>query len=117
MDRREFLGLSGAAFGASLLSTVSSRALAQSSGDAALNAIFDRIFQEQVRTSPTYATFLGLDKGDLAPLRSQLDIRPTVQARAEENARTHKFISWLEAVPKPGCRTRPGSIAKSSSGT
>ena len=103
MDRREFLGLSGAAFGATLLSTVSSRAFAQSSGgDVALNAVFDRIFQEQVRTSPTYATFLGLDKGDLAPLRSQLDVRPTVQARAEENARTHKFISWLEAVPEAG---------------
>jgi uncharacterized protein (DUF885 family) len=103
MDRREFLFTSGAAFSATLLSTVSTRAFAQGSGnDAALNTDFERIFQEQVRTNPTYATFLGLDKGELAPLRSKLDIRPTVQARAEETARTHKFISWLEAVPEAG---------------
>ena len=105
MDRRLFLMTSGAAFSATLLGTVSTRAFGQASagrGDAALDAVFDRIFQEQVRTSPTYATFLGLDKGELAPLRSQLDIRPTVQARAEENARTHKFVSWLEGVPEGG---------------
>ena len=105
MDRRLFLMTSGAAFSATLLGAGSTRAFAQASarsGDAALDAVFDRIFQEQVRTSPTYATFLGLDKGELAPLRSQLDIRPTVQARAEENARTHKFVSWLEGVPEGG---------------
>ena len=105
MDRREFLVLGGAAVSASLFSVSSARALAQASaarGDAALNAVFERIFQEQVRTNPTYATFLGLDKGELAPLRSKLDIRPTAQARAEEIARTHKFVSWLEAVPEAG---------------
>ena len=101
MDRREFLFMGGAAFSATLLSTVSTRAFARATaGDAALDGVFDRIFQEQVRTSPTFATFLGLDKGELAPLRSRLDIRPTAQARAEETARTHKFISWLEAVPE-----------------
>jgi uncharacterized protein (DUF885 family) len=103
MDRREFLFMGGAAFSATLLSTVSTRAFARATaGDAALDGVFDRIFQEQVRTSPTFATFLGLDKGELAPLRSRLDIRPTAQARAEETARTHKFISWLEAVPEAG---------------
>src|SRR4051812_43749615 len=101
MDRREFMVTSGAALSATLLSTVSTRAFAQASAnDAPLNATFERIFQEQVRTNPTYATFLGLDKGDLAPLRSRLDIRPAVQARAEETARTRKFVSWLEAVPE-----------------
>jgi uncharacterized protein (DUF885 family) len=103
MDRREFLFMGGAAFSATLLSTVSTRAFARATaGDAALDGVFDRIFQEQVRTSPTFATFLGLDKGELAPLRSRLDIRPTAQARVEETARTHKFISWLEAVPEAG---------------
>ena len=71
-------------------------------GDAALNQTFERIFQEQVRTSPTFATVLGLDKGELAPLRSQLDTRPIAQARREEAARTDKFIGWLEAVPEAG---------------
>ena len=105
MDRREFMIMGGAAFSASLLDAVSTRAFAQAaagSGDAALNATFERIFQEQVRNSPTYATFLGLDKGELAPLRSKLDIRPTRQARAEDTARTRKFISWLEAIPETG---------------
>jgi len=104
MDRREFMIISGAAFSASLLDAVSTRAFAQptSTGDAALNTTFERIFQEQVRTSPTYATILGLDKGELAPLRSKLDIRPTKQARAEDTARTRKFISWLEAIPEAG---------------
>ncbi|HKP33858.1 MAG TPA: DUF885 family protein, partial [Sphingomicrobium sp.] len=105
MDRREFIITGGATISASLLATLPARALAQATGaggDAALNALFERIFQEQVRTNPTFATFLGLDKGELAPLRSQLDIRPTVQARAEELARTRKFISWLEAIPETG---------------
>ena len=105
MDRREFMIMGGAAFSASLLDAVSTRAFAQAaagSGDAALNATFERIFQEQVRNSPTYATFLGLDKGELAPLRSKLDIRPTRQARAEDTARTRKFMSWLEAIPETG---------------
>ena len=103
MDRREFIITGGAAFSASLLATLPAGAIAQatvSGSDAALSAVFERIFQEQVRTSPTFATFLGLDKGELAPLRSRLDVRPRVQARAEELARTRKFISWLEAVPE-----------------
>ena len=73
---------------------------AAGSGDAGLNALFERIFQEQVRSSPTFATQLGLDKGELAPLKSQLDTRPQRQARLEEIARTRRFIGWLDAVPE-----------------
>jgi len=104
MNRREFLTSTGAlALTAPLLSG-HSPAFAQSAanGDAALNALFERIFQEQVRTSPSFATFLGLDKGDLAGLRSQFDVRPERQARVEEIARTNKFIGWLEAIPEAG---------------
>ena len=36
-------------------------------GDAALNALFDRIFNETVATHPTYATYLGLTR---APTRA-----------------------------------------------
>ena len=102
MDRREFLWTGGAAVLA--LPFVSARVVAQpaSAGDAALNATFERIFQEQVRSFPTFATALGLDKGELAPLRSKLDLRPVAQARREEAARTDKFIAWLEAVPEAG---------------
>ncbi|HEX6218455.1 MAG TPA: DUF885 family protein [Sphingomicrobium sp.] len=103
MDRREFLTATGAAALTLPFLSGAKAAFAQgSSGDAALNAVFERIFQEQVRTSPTFATFLGMDKGELAPLRAQLDTRPVAQARREEAARTDKFIGWLEAVPEAG---------------
>ena len=103
MDRRQFLWTGSAA--ALTLSFVPGRLLAQAtspSSDAALNAIFQRIFDEQVRTSPLNATFLGLDKGKLAGLRSKLDTRPDQVARREEIARTNKFIGWLEKVPETG---------------
>jgi uncharacterized protein (DUF885 family) len=104
MDRREFLWTSGAAaLSLPFLSSSAARAAAPATvapGDTALNEIFERIFQEQVRTSPSTATFLGLDKGSLAPLRSQLDTRPVHQAQAEEVARVNKFVGWLEAVPE-----------------
>ena len=51
-----------------------------------------------MRTNPYLATYTGLDKGELAALKSQLDIRPDQQARAEEIARTRKFVASLEAV-------------------
>ena len=106
MDRREFLRTGAAALSLPLFSAGPANALvlqaSPGSGDAALNDIFERIFQEQVRTSPTTATFLGLDKGELAPLRHKLDTRPVAQARQEEAARTDKFIDWLEAVPEAG---------------
>ena len=102
MDRREFLWTGTAA--ALALPLVTARAIAQptNAGDAALNTTFERIFQEQVRAFPTFATALGLDKGELAPLRSRLDLRPVAQARREEAARTDKFIGWLEAAPAAG---------------
>ncbi len=104
MDRRQFLMAGGAAICGPMLvgGPASALALAKqgSSGDAALNALFEQIFQEQVRTSPLGATFLGLDKGELAPLRSMLDTRPVAEARREEARRTEKFIGWLENVPE-----------------
>ena len=105
MDRREFLWTGSAALCLPLLAGGPASALAlqaAGSGDAALNATFERIFQEQVRAFPTFATSLGLDKGELAPLRSRLDTRPIAQARREEAARTDKFIGWLEAIPEAG---------------
>jgi uncharacterized protein (DUF885 family) len=102
MDRRQFLWCGSAA--ALSLPFLSTEALSQAtgSGDAALNQLFQRIFDEQVRTSPLTATFYGLDKGELAGLRSKLDTRPDALARREEIARTNKFIGWLDAVPEAG---------------
>ena len=44
------------------------------------------------------ATQLGLDKGELAYLKSKLDTRPYQQGRAEDLARNRKFLSQLNAV-------------------
>ncbi len=100
MDRRQFLATGSAA--ALTVPFVSSPLLAApaaaDSGDAALNTLFESIFQEQVRTNPVSATYAGLDKGELAGLKSKLDTRPDRQARVEEIARTNKFIASLEAV-------------------
>ena len=80
MDRRQFLASGSAA--ALTLPFVSTPLFAQAagSGDAELNKRFEAIFREQVRTNPYLATYTGLDKGELAPLKSQLDTRPTRQA-------------------------------------
>ena len=104
MDRREFLWTGSAA--ALSLPFLSSSALAQGAtatpGDAALNKLFEAIFQEQVRNAPAFATSLGLDKGELAYLKSKLDTRPYRQGRAEDLARNKKFLSQLKAVDPAG---------------
>ena len=110
MDRRQFISTASAAAGLSFVSAFAKPAVAfaataqtaASPQDAAINQLFERIFQEQVRTNPYTATYTGLDKGELADLKSQLDIRPDRQARTEEAARTNKFIGWLAAVPETG---------------
>ena len=106
MDRRSFLYAGGAtALSLPLSSGAASKVLgaplrkgAKGHGDAALNALFDKIFNEQVRSSPTFATSLGLDKGNLAYLRSKLDTRPYRAARAEDLARNRRFLAQLNAV-------------------
>ncbi len=113
MDRRLFLSTGSAAICLPLIAgcapavvqTVSAPpalppAPIAGAGDAALNSLFEAIFQEQVRTQPMTATYLGLDKGALAALKSQFDQRPDRQARIEEIARTNKFIASLDAVPE-----------------
>ena len=76
-------------------------------GDAALNVLFQRIFDDQIQHSPTYATFLGLDKGANASLKRTFDPKPYPVARAENVARTRGYISSLEA-------TDPGSLSPSA---
>jgi uncharacterized protein (DUF885 family) len=96
LDRRTFIASSGAAaLGAALLPE---SALAQpGSGDAALNALFERIFQQNVARSPELATSLGLDKGDNAPLKHRLSPR-SYEERARQLAQTKEALAALEAV-------------------
>src|SRR4051812_11968345 len=100
MDRRSFLA-TGATLAllplteASVFAAVTTR---PGSGDAKLNALFEEIFQERVRTSPELASSLGLDKGPLAALKSKLDTDPVPVARAKALARNRRAIARLRAI-------------------
>jgi uncharacterized protein (DUF885 family) len=101
MDRRDFLATGGAAaLGLPLLASAKAAGAAQAgSGDAALNAAFDRIFDALLVNSPGFATSLGLDKGDKAALRSTFDPKPLQQSRAENVARLRDAQKAIEAIP------------------
>ncbi|MCL6740967.1 DUF885 family protein [Sphingomonas sp. RB56-2] len=99
MDRREFLSLSSVALLPMVPVSAASAQTGGAPGDAPLNEAFDKIFNEQVRAFPTFATSLGLDKGANADLKSKLDTRNYQAARAEDLARNRKFIAMVEAVP------------------
>jgi uncharacterized protein (DUF885 family) len=97
MDRRLFLSTSAAM---AVSSAVPTGAFAQS-GDGALNALFDQIFADTLRTSPELATSLGLDKGANAQLRHQLS-QATLAESARETAATKAWIAKLEAINPAG---------------
>jgi uncharacterized protein (DUF885 family) len=104
MDRREFLSTTAAGLGAAFFAAGSSPALAlvqgsAGSGDAALNALFEKIFQDRVKRFPELATSLGLDKGENAHLKSELDVRPTAAARAEDLAKLRQELASIQAIP------------------
>lgn len=73
MKRRDFLISTNA--GSAALALQPGLALAQSSGDAALNRLLDRVFYDNLLISPEAATGLGLDKGLRGSLKSRLDDR------------------------------------------
>jgi uncharacterized protein (DUF885 family) len=99
MDRRSFLATSATA---ALLPLAEAPALAvvtkAGSGDAKLNAIFDKIFEERVRNSPALASSLGLDKGPHAALKSKFDTDPAPLARRKTLARNRRGIAEVTAV-------------------
>jgi uncharacterized protein (DUF885 family) len=103
VDRRQFLSTSSAAFGFGFIASSSGPALAlvqpgSGGSDAALNALFERIFQDRVRRSPELATSLGLDKGANADLKFRLDVRPLATARAEDLSRLRSELAAVQAV-------------------
>ena len=104
MDRRAFLS-TGSAVALGLPSLGSpATALAKpmtsaAGGDARINALFEQIFQDQVRRSPELASGLGLDKGANAHLKSELDIRPVAVARAEDLAQSRRNLAAIRAIP------------------
>jgi uncharacterized protein (DUF885 family) len=79
LDRRSFL-LSTAALGATAASSNAAFAAAPVSASdpaeaAKLNALMDKVFNEQLDESPQDVTSLGIDTGVRAPARSKLDNR------------------------------------------
>ena len=105
MDRRQFMASGSAAAVALAAEPVLARGAAVQ-GDAALNATLDAVFQDGIAHSPEYATSLGLDKGKLAPLRSQLS-PATAAERASDLARNQKWARALTAI-NPATLTATG---------
>jgi uncharacterized protein (DUF885 family) len=102
MDRRNFIATGGAAVGLALLPSgglAQRRRVAAVSGDAALNALFEEIFQRSVARSPELATSLGLDKGPNAALKGQLTPR-TREERARQLAEVKEALFRLAAVDR-----------------
>ena len=105
MDRRSFLSAGSAAALLPILASAAPRAAsaavfapAGGSGDAALNAAFDKIFNQTLKDSPGFATSLGLDKGSLAYLRRTFDPKPYDQARRESLAKDKASIALLRGI-------------------
>ena len=102
MNRRLFLGSASALTLAAALpaaAQVAGQTTANpSAADIRLRELLDRFFAARMAESPEGATRLGLDTGDLAPLRSQLDDRSAVGAAADL-ARAKAELAQLQAVP------------------
>jgi uncharacterized protein (DUF885 family) len=96
MDRRTFIASSGAV---ALAANLPAPVFAQrpGSGDAAINALFERIFQDAVQNAPELATSLGLDKDANAGLKGRLSPR-TLAERARQTARVKEALASLRAV-------------------
>jgi uncharacterized protein (DUF885 family) len=99
LDRRTFIASSGAAALAAASFPKAILAQPGGSGDAELNALFERIFQQLVQRSPELATSLGLDKGANAGLKSRLTPR-TLAERARQQAQIGEALASLAAVDK-----------------
>lgn len=88
-DRRSLLATST---GAALVAATP--AWSQGSADARLRTLLDRIFEETVDDSPEFATGLGLDKGDRAPMKARLDD----YSLAAKTRRLERARGWLGQI-------------------
>jgi uncharacterized protein (DUF885 family) len=68
-------------------------------GDAALNVLFDRIFEQILERSPEQATSLGLDKGANGGRKHRLSQR-TFEARRRQLSETRQALSELGAIDR-----------------
>jgi uncharacterized protein (DUF885 family) len=124
MDRRSFLSAGTAVAATTILSACAASPMAAvvtppptvppppplaGSGDAALNAAFDKIFLQTMKDSPGFATSLGIDKGDLAYLHSTLDPKPYDLERRESFAHDQAAIAMLNSID-PATLSAPAAL-------
>src|SRR5207237_10348086 len=64
---------------------------------AALNAAFDSIMTDLLKSSPLTATYLGLDKGEFAYLKGKIDDRSTSGLNSNF-ARLKKAVATLQSI-------------------
>ena len=111
MDRRSFLASSATLVLAPLAEGPALAAVPAKSGagDAKLNALFEAIFQERVRTSPDLASSLGLDKGPNAALKAKFDTDPAPVQRRKNLERNRRAIASLNAI-SPASLSEPARL-------
>lgn len=97
MERRHFLAGTGALGMAALARPAF--AFAPGDADAALTALFDRIFKDTLALSPESVSSLGLDKGDWVGMKSLLDDR-TEAGVAASVAQTKQALADLAKVDR-----------------
>ena len=105
LDRRAFL-LTGAAGGAAFAMPSLAFALSPENSPE-LAALFDQLFQEQLRLNPESATRLGLDKGANAELRAKLsDESPAGRAavKAQTQDQLRRLLAFDPAKLSPADR-------------
>ncbi len=95
INRRDVLLGASALTGLPLLA----RADAPTDADAALNRLFDAFMQEGFQRHPEGATQLGVDKGDLAPLKSRFSDE-SAEGRAANKALNADQIRRMKAFDR-----------------
>src|SRR6476620_11415709 len=99
MDRRQFLTTASATAAGLAVAAPSSAQTKQANqaapGDAKLNALFDKQFNEVMDNAPGFATALGLDKGPKAALRRTFQPENLQASRAKQLARVKKGLAEL----------------------
>ena len=100
LDRRTFLASSTALGLLGLAGCATTPRQTPEERDRALDQMLSGWFDEDLRESPTFATNLGLDVGELAPLRAQLgdsSRAKLAEERAEALARHRQLTSFGRA--------------------
>jgi uncharacterized protein (DUF885 family) len=98
LNRRDLL-LTATAVALSPVLNLRAKRVRQPGDATAMNALFDTFVHERLQRHPELATSLGLDKGDLAPLKSRLSDESLAGVAAEKTA-TGERLKALKAIDR-----------------